>query len=243
MLLLWQMLPARGLAGIYLLSEDRMVKVFGSASASPTVQETYSQSQGPDAPFTTFSGQISSNAGAYSFGTGAYGLDVSAYSSSRAFQQSSVSAAGFSFHSDVIAQTWSQLPTWGGSCLGVAESSFLVTFNVTEAQPFVLNFNRFMFAHDYPFVDVSCTLESQDGVLLDLPRTFPLYGQTFSGMLEPGNTYSLSICLKTIAGIPDPLGELGVASADLTFSLVPEPAAGLLLGLGLLSLALRRRSR
>ena len=229
-------------AAIYLVSETRSVSASGSVDAGPGTASSYYVSQGPSVPFSAFSANVSSNAGAYSYGTGPYGLDVSAYASSFASQQSDVSANGFHFYSQVLAQTWSQLPTWGGFCQGIGESTFYVTFGVTDTTPFELTFNRNVFVHDNASALASCILLSPNGTLIDL-SPMQYNGVTYAGILQANTIYTLNVLLHTEANWPDPLGELGSVNGSINLSLVPEPSSIALLGIGLAGFVAMRRKR
>lgn len=218
-------------AGIYFISDGRSVSASGHANSGQGTAD-FQRSDLPNPSFSDFATTVNSNAASYSAGTGPNGLDVSAYSSSIALQRSSVSSSGFYMYSHVAAQTWSDLPTWGGVCGAVAESIFSITFSVAEMHGFELSFDRSFFAHDYPNLIATCSLSSlESGLIFEVP-TSPLGGELYTGTLLPDQTYTLDILLRASAGLPDPLSELGIVTAEMYFNIVPEPSTFALLSLG-----------
>lgn len=234
-----------GFAQMTLISASRTIAVSGSADAGgPGGASTYSQTQSPSSQFAPFNSMVTSNASALNPGAGPQGLDVSAMANSRASQDSTISSSQFSVRTDVLSQTSSLLPTWPGTCRGEASSTFEVRFKVASLQTYELTLDRSRFAHSFPTIEATFTLSPVDGEsILYLPLSQFSNGQTFTGTLDPNVTYRLNLFLSTISTTPDPFGELGTVSADLTFTVVPEPSSLVLLGLALGTFASIRLAR
>jgi hypothetical protein len=183
----------------------------------------------------SYSALVSSNASHISRGTGPYGLDITAYSRSRASQQSAISASAISLSSDLRAETWSDLSGWGGRPYAYAESLFQVVFNVSSPSLVEVAWNSWVFRQDYPMLDFGCRLSSaQDAPLVNITTSASYFGDPRIFTLSPGDLYTLNIFSWTSAATPDPFGELGSLQSQFSLTLIPEPSplALLLLGLG-----------
>lgn len=218
------------------VSEFRYITASGYANAypPPAPGSVYSETRLPLAIYGGFSETVSSNAESFSPGTGPYGLDVSAIASSSARQQSTITSSHVSVHSHVQSQSSSLLSAWGGACRGEGISFFEISFTVPESLAYELTLDRTRFAHSYPSLQSACTLTPYgESPILNLPLSYFSNGQVFSGTLDPGKIYTLSLFTSTVSTTPDPFGELGSLTADMTFTVVPEPSSFLLLGLTL----------
>lgn len=216
------------------VSESRYITASGYANAyaPPATGSVYSETRVPSVPYGGFSDTVSSNAQSFSPGTGPFGLDVSAIASSSARQQSTITSSQLSVHSHVQSQSSSLLSAWGGDCRGQGISFFEVTFTVPEFLTYELTLDRTRFSHSFPSLESTCSLTPfGESAILNLPLSFFSNGQVFSGTLDPSKTYTLSFFTSTVSTIPDPFGELGSLTADLTFTVVPEPSSLLLLSL------------
>jgi hypothetical protein len=231
------------------LAYDSRVTVAGFAQAGSMPANHYSGA-GPQS-------RVAGEATAFCAGAGLYGLDVSARASSCALGSFSRFGTGLKFFAMTQATTSSQYGTWGGTTCAEGAVWLKTSFNVSSTMAYTLSLDQispFRSAAPYGVTDFACSLSStQDGWLGGWSSSGAgSWPNLFSGLFEPGQTYTFEALVRASADLPDPLGEMNTITfgvsltqvpGDGHLAQVPEPSAGALFGGGLLSLALARRKR
>ena len=244
-------LAGHAYAQISYLSDNRSVSTYGyrvyQDDAEPHALHTndvYSHFQTPASPYSDFQGNVSDNT----------------YSSihSSASQDSGLMPNQIQFSSSIYVLSslfWSLQPSGPLSPYAQhveASSSFAVTFSVSSPLEYTLS-TDWSYSQDFTEYSVpnsgGCTLVSaSQGLIwqsLPLQVTWPINNgsrlYSFSGVLEPGNTYTLSVSMTTYSYYTDTPPTTGNYGADVVLATVPEPNSLMMLALGLPMLACLRR--
>lgn len=155
----------------------------------------------------------------------------------------SLSPGQISFSSDTYIYTGGGAGS-GQSSFAEADYTFSLTFNVSSQTGFNLSFPTLQGSGRQHTLDQQFNLSSaKDGVLVSNPSV----GPGFSGVFNPGDTYTLSTSEAITADTPDFYGNDW--RQDLDFDLtainlangvspVPEPSSSLLFGIAALGMAM-----
>jgi PEP-CTERM motif-containing protein len=171
------------------------------------------------------------------------GTPEQALADANATQDSTLSTTDFFFHSFIRVQASGNNAGPFEEVNADALSFFQVSFSVST--PIVFNLS-FFDERDYIFAEGGTYDKTFDltsalfGSILGPPVDTVDQTTYYSGLLLPGDTYTLLVSQHANTTIPDPLGSdvFNLLEAHMTFSDVPEPSAllSLLIGLGLLLL-------
>lgn len=164
--------------------------------------------------------------------------------SANASQDSSLGGLNFAITQELRYTTGGPMPG-GGIVRAVSESFFQVTFTVTETVRFQANLSIIRALPGTADYTETFNLHSAS---MDLDLSSPL---GVSGLLNPGETYTLTASQRFEDNVADPLGQDGLVNSTLKvdFAPVPEPSVVVCSFLGLVSLvgskalAARRRNK
>lgn len=117
----------------------------------------------------------------------------------------------------------------GQYCYAEADYTFSLSFNVASAVMYNLTFSDVHgFGHQHT-IDQQFTFSSaENGVLASQPQLGPGY----SGLLTPGDTYTIAITEEVTADTPDFSGNEWTQDLSFDLTAVPEPSSALLFGAG-----------
>ncbi len=234
---LWGSLSARADL-IQLVSANRSVDVFtlaGHSNGSTTASQSQTMTQ-----FGSFDGTANASADWAD-------PDFSSFRShaaASANQHSTMGALGFAVTQGLSYTTAGPLPG-GGIVHMISESFFQVTFTVIETVRFEATLSIFRTLPGTSNYTEMFNLHSASG---DMSLASPL---GVSGLLNAGETYTLTASHRFEDTTADPLGQNGLVNSTLNVSFAPVPEPSVLvcsfLGLAFLvgnkALTARRRSR
>lgn len=241
--ILFALLIARGAQGqINVISQNQAMSVSGNVfihnlSSNYTFSAT-SGSVGGDITLTD------SNADQFGFSCMMAGFR------STANMQSGQGNNGLFCDSRVQARGFGPVDGSSGNGNGDASSGYQVSFTVSSPLAFQMSVSNFNFAAPYGGevgFNYTFTLSSANQGFIggwssggEIPNPG---GSTFTGILEPGDIYTFQDFIETGGQVEDPNSETGAVGADVTLSLVPEPSAVWLFGIGVVAFgALRMRA-
>ncbi len=207
-------------AQINVLSDSSNLNISGWAQTSPQSAVNYSSS--------STGGSL--NGSVFESGPGGAAL-----ASSSLQLNTTVSTSQIGFTSDAYVNTGGG-SGGGQSSYAEANYSFSLSFNVSDQVAYNLSFPTLQGSGRQHTLDQQFSLSSaNDGVIVSQPTL----GPGFSGMLTPGDTYTLSISEEITSDTPDFFGnewrqdlDFNLTTVNLNggISAVPEPSSGLLLG-------------
>jgi hypothetical protein len=229
--------PACALQGqtIYWLSDTRYVSVSGNAQTPPGNPAAYAYSQNSAPGVPGFSGNQSGAADVTGPGPNESGGTPRAHADSAANQYSELNGSGLSFNAFVSAITGGWNSGSPELCYAEAISSLQVSFSVAVASSWTMTVDCLPYGNAALSWDL---ISAEHGSVLGDPLSWG--PRTYGGQLLPGDIYTLNFYLAATSNTPNPFGHLSSASQTITFSVVPEPSTGLLLGVGLLALIWHR---
>jgi len=232
-------------AQLNFLSDNRSVAASDSGQTSPEASSNYFATQLPSTPFAGFQGYAGGQVTAYNPVVNSWGGHDSAYASSHAIQNSSLTAGQLAFNSSV----WTDSGSGFGNDNPVAAnaeaaSSFAITFNVYSSQPCEIQVAWNGFPSGYgSFTDqLELSSVNQGSIWTWNFAADPVSNQFFSDYLEPGDTYTLTGLLE--ASDSNPGSPPSNLSVDMSLTIVPEPSSVFLFTLasgGLAIWQLRRK--
>lgn len=162
------------------------------------------------------------------------------HASSSAVQDSTFGPNSFSVASAVSTDVFGSFIQGGNDpaiAMSSAESLFEITFSVSSATLYQFDF-AVGFLNSGTNLDLTALLASDhSSVVVDLASA-----SSTSGLLEPGQIYTLTFNTVASFNIPDPLGQQGGVGVSLlaNFASVPDQGATVSLVLGLLAIAAMR---
>lgn len=166
----------------------------------------------------------------------------SAYFVSDANLGAAYGAKGISINSSVSAQGKGPSDESGGGGSGSASSAFQVTFGVSSPQMFSMsamhNWNGVEPGEMWLSFSLILTSSNQGFIcgLGNQGEGTPGDEAFFSGLLVPGDVYTLQDTMEVYGGIDDPFGESLGLQGSASLNVVPEPSSNLLLGMGAVGL-------
>lgn len=120
------------------------------------------------------------------------------------------------------------------NCYAEADLSFSVSFSVFNPVMCNLSFQNMNDGGTEYNLNRQFSFSSADtGVILSQPP----FGPGYSGLLTPGDTYTMSWSQQLTDPYPDPNGSGGQVNSDLNLTAVPEPASSLLEAVGVVVLS------
>lgn len=243
------LLAGRVYAQINYLSDNRSVSVSGhslyvdsSTDPSTVYSNGYSYFQTPASPYSDFHGSVG---GGLSGGLYIGNVISSASQDSGMTPNQIQVSSGIFVYSGFFS---------GNGQYGDALSSFAVAFSVSSPLEYTLSTD---WSYSYYWGDYwvpnsgGCTLVSaSQGLIWQSLPLQPSWDDSedsrldsFSGVLEPGDIYTLSVSMATDSAYQDTPPTTGDYSADVALTTVPEPNSLVMLALGLPMLACLRRVR
>jgi hypothetical protein len=228
-------------ASIQLLSDDRHADVSAFAGAQDgSTSDSDSQSA---SPFADFHKNLHVAADWLDTTPGPGGVPEHVGCDATATQDSTLSALQLFFHSEIEVTAGGNGAGTFGSVDADALSFFQVSFSVSSPIIFNLSFfdaRGYIVAEGATYEKAFDLTSDSSGSILTLPI---IMGDTafYTGLLSPGQTYTLLVSQHAHTSEPDPFGS-GVHNTlevNMNVSDVPEPSIflSLLVGLALLGIA------
>jgi hypothetical protein len=216
------------------LTDFRSVAVSGVAGGQGGSQ-SYSQQQGPSAPFARFSGNVSGSADWKDPApTWWYGLTGSYHADSRASQTSTITADQIAVTANLWGSSRVSLAGPYGPASSLASSMFEVSFSVLNPLEYQLDAFRSSAFHDLPRPSFDFFLSSANyGNIFG--NSHLSQGNHFSGILLP-DVYTLRFNAG-ISTVPDPLGDFKYAAYGMNLRVAAVPDTGSSVTLFLIALA------
>ncbi len=133
------------------------------------------------------------------------------------------------FTSDLYVNTGGGSASTGQYCYAEADYSFSLNFSVLNPVSYNLSFPSLQGSgHQHTLNEQFNFSSANTGLLVSQPT----YGPGYSGILTPGDTYTITVSEQVTANTPDFYGNEWRQELDFNLTAVPEPSSTLLLGTG-----------